>query len=335
MKTRKCFSNELQLTELGLGTASIGNLYKTIDDSTAYSVVRAAYNSGIRYFDTASEYGHGLAEHRLGKVLREFPRDTFKVSTKVGDLLHPDIGNLKYAKKSKFINHLPFAIQYDYTYDGIMRCFEDSLQRLGMSQVDIVYVHDLDPIIHAKETFDKYFKDFIDSGYKALDQIKKANLVKAIGLGVKSSKVCKDSLQYCDFQCFMLQGNYTLLEHNALYDLFPECEKKGINVNLAGPFESGILATCSRDGYFHHKKAPQNIVQKVFAMQNICRKYGIDLPAVALQFPLKNNIISSVVFGTSSVGYIKSNLGYFDQYIPDELWHDFKKHGFIHLNAPV
>ena len=199
MKTRKCFNDSLQLSELGLGTASIGNLHKMITNQQAYQVISHAYDNGIRYFDTASEYGHGLAEHRLGNVLREFPRDTFIISTKVGDLLLPNKEN--YKTHSKFINHLPFNIRYDYTYDGIMRCLEDSLQRLGMNRVDIVYVHDLDPVVHDKELFQKYFKDFIESGYKALDQLRKSGVVKAIGLGIKSSKVCKDSLKYCDFQC--------------------------------------------------------------------------------------------------------------------------------------
>jgi len=333
MKTRKCFNDSLQLSELGLGTASIGNLHKTITNQQAYQVISHAYDNGIRYFDTASEYGHGLAEHRLGNVLRELPRDTFIISTKVGDLLLPNKEN--YETYSKFIDHLPFNIRYDYTYDGIMRCLEDSLQRLGMNRVDIVYVHDLDPIVHDKELFQKYFKDFMESGYKALDQLRKSGAIKAIGLGVKSSKVCKDSLKYCDFQCFMLQGNYTILEHNALHDLFPECQKRGININLAGPFASGVLVTGSKGGYFHHKLAPKHILKKVLLIENVCKKYNVNLPSVAIQFPLKHSIISSVVFGTGSIDYVKNNLAFYNQVIPDELWQDLKDIGLIHSNSPV
>lgn len=333
MKTRKCFSDSLQLTELGFGTASIGNLYKPITDQQAYQSISYAYDNGIRYFDTASEYGHGLAEHRLGNVLRGIARDTFVVSIKVGDLLLPNRENLKI--DSKFVDHLPFCIKYDYTYDGIMRCFEDSLQRLGMSRVDIVYVHDLDPIVHDKELFQKYFKDFVDSGYKALDQLRRSGSVQAIGLGIKSSEVCLNSLKYCDFECFMLQGNYTILEHNALHDLFPECQKRGININLAGPFASGVLVTGSQGGYFHHKIAPDNILKRVLLIENICKKYNISLPSVAMQFPLKNNIISSVVFGTGSVDYIKNNFIFYRQVIPDELWQDLKNMGIIHHSAPI
>ena len=333
MKKRKCFTSNLQLTELALGTASIGNLYKKIDDITAYKVINFAYSNGIRYFDTSSEYGHGLAEHRLGNALRQFPRNSFIISSKVGDLLLHNRNNFQ--SNSKFIDHLPFSIKYDYTYDGIMRCFEDSLQRLGMNMLDIVYVHDLDPIVHGNELFKKYFKDFISDGYKALDELKSSKMTKATGLGVKSSVVCKESLKHYHFECFMLQGNYTLLEHNALYDLFPECKKRGININLGGPFSSGILATGSKGGYFHHKKANNDILKKVSLMEEICKKYMVDLAAVAIQFPLKNSIVSSVVFGTSSIKSVTNNINYYKQKIPSNLWNDFKSYGLIHPDAPT
>ena len=187
MKTRQCDSTDLQLTEIGFGTASIGNLYQAVDDEAALAVVHDAYDRGIRYFDTASEYGHGLAELRLGQALRAFPRDSYVVSTKVGDLLYAKPGEIP--QENKFIDKLPFFLRYDYSYDGIMRCYEDALQRLGMSHVDMLYVHDLDPMIHSRELFEKHFKTFINSGYKALDELRKSGAVKAIGLG-KSWEVC-------------------------------------------------------------------------------------------------------------------------------------------------
>lgn len=333
MKTRACASTGLQLTDIGFGTASIGNLYHAVDDTTAIEVVHAAYTQGIRYFDTAAEYGHGLAEQRLGQALRAFPRDSYVLSTKVGDLLYAQANKLP--AENKFIDKLPFFLRFDYSYDGIMRCFEDALQRLGTHKIDILYVHDLDPIIHTPDVFEKHFEVFTNSGYRALDQLRQSGAVTAIGLGVKSWQVCERALEHGNFECFMLQGNYTLLEQEALDTFFPMCEQRNISINLAGPFASGVLATGSQGGYFHHQPAKQDILTKVKHMEVICEQYDVPLAAVAIQFPLMHPVITSVVFGTRSIDRLQQNLRYYRYPIPAQLWQDFKAAGLIHHDAPV
>ena len=198
-----------------------------------------------------------------------------------------------------------------------------------------LYVHDLDPIIHNDELFEKHFKIFTESGYKALDELRRSGAVDAIGLGIKSWEVCHRALDHGDYECFMLQGNYTLLEQPALETFFPICEERGISINLAGPFASGVLATGSKGGYFHHQPAQQAILNKVKIMEDICEKYNVPLAAVAIQFPLKNPVIASVVFGTRNIDRLNQNLSYYYCDIPDALWQDFKAAGLIAADAPI
>jgi D-threo-aldose 1-dehydrogenase len=334
MKKRPLGCTDLSVTELGFGGASIGNLYEACTEPEAQTVIEKSWDLGVRFFDTAPEYGHGLSERRMGDYLRRYDHNDYVISTKVGDFLYARANELP--PPSKFINQLPFFLKYDYSYDGIMRAFEDSLQRLGLNRVDILLVHDLDPVIHDQKTFADYFKIYIESGYKALDELRSQGIVKAMGLGVKKSSVCEEALKYGQYECFMLQGNYTLLEQPALASFLPLCEQQKISILLAGPFASGILATGPVSGaYFHHQPAEKNILDRVKKIQVICARYQVPMQAVAIQFPLFHPAIASVVIGTRSAQRMVENVQYLNHKIPASLWEELKHENIIPPQAPT
>lgn len=319
MKKRRLGNTDLYLSELGFGGASIGNLYTSCSNLSAQEVIETSWQLGIRYFDTAPEYGHGLSERRMGDALREKNRDDYILSTKVGDFL--------YARSNtpppinKFIDKLPFHLRYDYSYDGVMRGFEDSLQRFGLDKIDFVLVHDLDPVIHEQKIFQQYFKTYVESGYKALDKLRSEGVIRALGLGVKKSAVCIEALKYGYYECFMLQGNYTLLEQQADEGFLDFCAQKDISVLIAGPYASGILATGPIPGaYFNHREASAEILNRVKDIQEICAAYQIPMQAAAIQFPLQHPVIASVVVGAASPDLMRKNCEFLQVEIPLELW---------------
>lgn len=334
MKKRQLGKTDLYVTELGFGGASIGNLYEKSTAEAAQKAIHASWELGIRYFDTAPEYGHGLSEHRMGDALREFARDDYVLSTKVGDLLYARHDTLP--PETKFIDKLPFHLTHDYSYDGIMRAFENSLHRLGLHRVDILLVHDLDPIIHEQKKYEAYFKTYVESGYKALAELRAQGVIRAVGFGVKKWQVCADAMKYGDYDCFMLQGNYTLLEQPALDTFLPLCVQKKIAILLAGPFASGILATGAVKGaYFHHKEADEQTLQRVAKIQAICQQHNVALQAVAMQFPLFHPAIASVVVGSRSAARMQKNVDFMHVNIPTKLWDDLKSEGVIPQEAPT
>lgn len=334
IKKHRLGKTDLFITELGFGSASIGNLYNACTDEQSKKLIQKSWELGIRYFDTAPEYGRGLSERRLGDGLRQYSREQYVVSNKIGDFLYPIHNQIP--PESKFINPLPFHLRFDYSYDGIMRSFEDGLQRLGLNHVDILLVHDLDPIIHSQKVFEAHLKIYLDSGYKALEKLRCEGMIKAVGLGVKKWEVCETALQYGDYECFMLQGNYTLLEQNALNHFFPTCLEKKIAIFIAGPFASGILATGSVHGArFNHQAAPSNILKKVKQIEAICGRHNTPLPAAALQFPLFHPAVISIVLGCDSAAQIERDMDYFYFDIPTLLWEELKEAGWLSKEAPT
>ena len=334
MKKRQLGQTDIYLSELGFGGASIGNLYEPCSDQAAFDVIENSWQLGIRYFDTAPEYGHGLSERRFGDALRSHPRDEYILSTKVGELLFAKARQLP--PENKFINKLPFHLKFDYSYDAIMRGFEDSLQRLGLNRIDIILVHDLDSIIHQPNIFKEYFKTYVESGYKALDKLRSEGSIRAIGLGVKQWQVCFEAMKHGDYECFMLQGNYTIMEQPAFEIFLPLCLKKKVSILLAGPYASGILATGPVKGaYFHHKEAPPEILKRVKFIQDICKAHATPLQAVAIQFPLKHPAIASVVIGSKSPVLMQDNINYAQFKIPSQLWNDLRDADVIPKEAPT
>ncbi len=328
MKTRKLGNTELHLTELGFGGATVGNLYRPTSAEEAFAAIRAAWEGGIRYYDTAPSYGYGLSERRIGDALREFDRATYVISTKVGRLLIPDS---RPKKQDQFPASLPFRIQYDYSYDGIMRSLEHSLQRIGTDYIDLIYIHGLGRMTHGN-LHESMMKCLLDSGYRALTELRDQKVVRAIGLGVQEWEVCLEIMPHTNLDCFMLAGRYTLLEQKVLETFFPECVRRGISVIAAGPYNSGVLANGQ---HYNYEMADHKTMLRVNAIQKICDAYQIDLPHAALQFPLRHSQVVSVVAGARTEEQVALSVSYVQQQVPSRLWQSLKEAELLAMNAPV
>ena len=332
--SRNIGRTSVAISSLGFGGAAIGNLYAEADDDQVRDCLHASYNAGIRYFDTAPMYGHGLSEHRIGEALRQKPRESFVLSTKVGRLLRP--AAFAAAGDSIFPGFLPFACVFDYSYDAVMRSIEDSLQRLGFNRIDIVLLHDVEPATHGQEEAERYFRQAIEGGYRALDKLRSEGTIAAIGCGGNEWQAAERLARAGDFDCFLLAGRYTLLEQTSLDSFLPYCEQRGISVIIGGPYNTGILATGSVVGaYFDYSPAPPHILERVERMEAICRHYGTPLAAAALQFPLHHPAVASIIPGTRSVLELARNLDNINFEIPPALWSDLKQAGLLREDAPV
>jgi D-threo-aldose 1-dehydrogenase len=325
----------LRVTPLGLGGAPLGDLYENIPEDRADATVRAAVEAGVGLFDTAPNYGYGLSEHRFGHVLRQAPRDTFVLSTKVGRWLRPE--DPARIDRGLFKGGLNFAPVYDYSYDGAMRSFEQSLHRLGLDRVDVLLIHDVDVGTHGSpEAFERRFRETMDGAYRALDELRRAGAVRAIGIGVSEIRPCEMFAHAGDFDCFMLAGRYTLLEQEPLDGLLTLLERKGIGILLAGPFNSGVLATGAVAGAkYNYAPAPPEILDRVRRIEAVCRRHNVPLPAAAIQFPLAHPVVSSIVTGAAAPHEIARNVELITARVPTDLWAELKHAGLIRANAPV
>jgi D-threo-aldose 1-dehydrogenase len=323
----------LGLGPLGFGGAPLGNLYAPIEAAQALATVHAAWELGLRHFDTAPHYGHGLGEHRLGQVLRDMPRDEFVLSTKVGRLLSP--APQAPATQHGFVGTLPFVQRYDYSYDGTMRSFEDSLQRLGLACVDIAYIHDIDRFTHGDEQ-PRRFREAMDGAYRALERLRAAGTVKAIGLGVNNWEACRDALRHGDFDGFLLAGRYTLLDQSALAELLPLCAKRGTGIVIGGPYNSGILATGAVAGArYNYALASPEILAKVGRIEELCRSFGVTLRAAALQFPFGHPAVQAVIPGARSPAEVEENVALLNAPIPPDFWAALKTAGLLGPEVPT
>ena len=337
MPRRRLGNTGLELVTLGLGCASLGNLYRAITDAQAKDTVHHALRKGVRFLDTAPYYGFGLSERRVGDVLRREPRNSFVLSTKVGRLLYPSQGSGRHKSRHGFVSPMPFEPVYDYSYDGVMRSYEDSLQRLGLSRIDILYIHDIGRVTHGEDN-DHLFKIAIDSGYKALDELRSAGQIQAIGLGVNEYEVCEEALKYADFDCFLLAGRYTLLEQDALETLVPKCIERNVSIVVGGVYNSGILALGTKSNrtlYFNYRPAPQAIIERVQRLERVCDQFGIPLAAAAVQFPLACPAVASVVVGMGNPQRIAHTLELSSLAIPTEFWGSLRTEGLLHPAAPL
>lgn len=319
----------MDLPQLGFGGAPIGGLLDPVDDTAAIRTVDAALDAGIRYFDTAPYYGFGLSEHRLGKALRD--RTDAIVSTKVGRLLKPGLppDPLIYG----WPKPLPFHPVYDYSYDGVMRSFEDSLQRMGRDRIDILYIHDIDRFTHG-DTEDQagYFNDAMTGGYRALEELKRAGCVQAIGIGVNEIQVCLETLEHGDWDVFLLAGRYTLLEQAAHESLLAKCAAQGVRIVIGGPFNSGILAGGAT---WNYAEAPPDIRDRVAGLRRVCEAHGVALAAAAVQFPLAHPTVASVIPGIRTPGEFAELLDFHRAPIPAGLWSDLKTENLLHPDVPT
>ncbi|MCB1688344.1 MAG: aldo/keto reductase [Halioglobus sp.] len=322
------------VSEIGFGAAPLGNLYHAISNDQAAATVESAWAAGIRLFDTAPHYGQGLSERRLGDALREKPRDDYLLSTKVGRLLVP-AGHAD--ERHGFRSPMPFDFCYDYSYDGIMRSYEDSLQRLGLDRIDILLVHDSGTGPHGADNT-AHFKTLLDSGYRALHQLRDSGQVKAIGLGVNEYQICEQALHYGDYDCFLLAGRYTLLEQESLQHFLPLCLQRGTSLLIGGAYNSGILATGTRTeqvAHYNYAPAPPDILARVARIEAVCDNYGVTLAAAALQFPLAHPAVSSVIPGLNAPAQVQRTVVLLSEVIPVEFWEALMAQGLLHTDAPI
>lgn len=327
---RQVGRTDLTMTTLGLGGATIAGSFHPVSPEQARATVLHAIDSGISYVDTAPHYGFGRSEHFVGDALRERPGRAL-LSTKVGRLMKPVRGPHEHG--TEFTDPFPFERVYDYSYDGIMRSFEDSLQRLGMSAVDILYVHDLGAATHGIDGNKPYWQQFTTGGgYKALRALRQSGAVKAIGLGVNEWQVLMDAFAVGDWDVFLLAGRYTLLEQTALTPFMSTCVARGASVVVGGPFNSGILAGGAT---FDYAKAPEAIVSKVQAIDAVCRQFEVPLPAAALQFPLTHPAVCNVLPGPRSPQELDGILDWWNVQIPVQLWTTLADRGLLAPGTPI
>ncbi|WP_230533055.1 aldo/keto reductase [Microvirga roseola] len=327
---------DLFFTELGFGTAPLGNLYRPVDEKTAQDTLQAAWEIGSRYYDTAPLYGLGLSETRLNHFLRGRPRSEYVLSTKVGRLLRvcpPE----RRTGIGKFFDTPARQEVYDYSYDGVMRSVEDSFERLGIDRIDILYCHDVDVFTHgSQEASDRRIREFMDSGYQALVSLRDQGVIAAIGAGVNEWQVCERMAREGDFDLFLLAGRYTLLEQEALETFLPYCLEHGIGIVLGGPYNSGILATGPKPGaYYNYDPALPEILERVASIERVCSAHGVKLIEAALRFPLGHPAVVSVIPGAQTSQEVYRNAEIIRARIPSSLWSDLKSEGLLHPDAPV
>tara|TARA_R110000751_G_scaffold49117_1_gene109552 strand:+ start:73628 stop:74671 length:1044 start_codon:yes stop_codon:yes gene_type:complete len=328
---------QLKVSSLGFGAASLGNLYKAISDEEASRTLHAAISQGINLFDTAPRYGLGLSERRVGDVLRTIGADEYVLSTKVGRVLTPDVNADTSQLRYGFDTPMPFDAHYDYSYDGIMRSYFDSLQRLGLAKIDILLVHDIGFDTHGEKD-DYYFEQFQTSGYRALEELRQQGLIKAVGLGVNETAICERVMELGQFDCFLLAGRYSLLEQDALSSFLPKCEAHGASIILGGPYNSGILATGVKGPdtpIYNYEPAPANIVKKVARIEEVCAEFNVSLAAAALQFPLAHPAVATVIPGIDSADRAIKTSQLFSEQIPMQFWQTLKQQQLIRQDAPV
>jgi D-threo-aldose 1-dehydrogenase len=312
----------LSVTRLGLGSAPLGGLFQAVDDAEAVRVVERAWDAGIRFFDTAPLYGHGLAETRLGTVLKHKPRDEFIFASKVGRLLRADVQ----PEPGQSYRGVPLVNPvFDFSYDGVMRSFEESLDRLGLDRIDILHIHDPDD----------HFSEAVDGAYRALAHLRAQGVIKAIGAGMNQAEMLMRFAGEGDFDCFLLAGRYTLLDQVGLKELLPECEKRGIAIIAGGVYNSGILADPKPGAYYNYRTAPAELVERAQRIRDVCTRHGVPLKAAAVQFPLGHPAVSSVLVGCRSVEEVDDNIQMFGHEIPPALWQDLEAEGLISAGAPT
>src|SRR6201998_4450017 len=328
-ETRQLGRTPIRLTVLGVGAGTLGGPRIPVTRDDGEAVVRAAWGAGVRYFDTAPFYGFGKACRIVGDALRELPREDWMLATKAGRLLRPQT---KPGAPGALRHPMPFQDVLDYSYDGIMRSFEDDLQRLGLARVDILYIHDFGARQHGKDAHPGIMRTFRDSGYRALDQCRSSRQLGAIGIGVNEWEVLLEAVDWGDWDVFLLAGRYTLLEQTPIEDLLPRCLCNGISVVIGAPFHAGNLAgleTCN------NRPAPPEIAGRVEKIREICDGHRVPLVAAALQFPLAHPAVAAILPGPRSAEEFEANVRLLRFRIPASLWSDLRGAGLLHSDAPI
>jgi len=317
---------KLEVTCLGMGGTPLGGLYKDIAEDMAAATVRRALELGLNFFDTAPLYGCGKSELRLGRGLAGHDRDSYVVATKVGYALVPEDPDRDEKVFFPFENPPPLRPRFDFTYDAVMRSFEDSLRRLNLERIDIVHIHDPDT----------HWGDAISGAYPALHKLRSEGVISAIGVGMNQAAMLARFARECEFDCFLLAGRYTLIDHTALPELLPLCVQKRISIILGGPYNSGILATGARPGAtYNYVEAPPELMDKVRKIEAVCARHYVPLKAAALQFPFAHPAIASVIPGARSVAEVEENFHLLGFQIPADFWAELRQMALLPHVAPV
>ena len=326
----------LRFTELGFGSAPLGNLNRAIDDAAADALLARAWEGGVRYYDTAPLYGYGLSETRLNRFLRDKPRGDYVLSTKVGRLLRA-VPPAEAEAGDKWPEVPSRVGVYDYSYDGVMRSLEFSLERLGLDRVDILYAHDLDVFTHgSQEVLDGHLEQLMSSGYRALLALREEGVIAAFGAGINEWEPCQWLAERGDFDLFLLAGRYTLLEQAAQETFLPLCQERGIGVVIGGPYNSGVLATGARPGaQFNYGPAPQGVLDRIARIEAVCAAHGVRLVDAAFQFPLAHPAVVSVIPGGQGRAEMDSNIAAAQAAIPSDFWTDLARQGLVDPAAPL
>jgi D-threo-aldose 1-dehydrogenase len=309
------------VTRLGFGTAPLGGLFQALADDEAHRVVEAAWSAGIRFFDTAPQYGNGLAEQRLGAILSSKPRDEFVLATKVGRLLRagaPPQGD-------GFPGAPPLNPVFDFSYDGVMRSVDESVTRLGIDSIDILHIHDPD----------EHFDEALSGAYPALERLRADGTIKAVGAGMNQAEMLARFAREANFDCFLLAGRYTVLDQVGLTELLPLCLERGIAIIAGGVFNSGILADPRPGTHYNYQTAPDELVQRATRIKAVCERHGVSQKAVAIQFPLGHHAVQTVLTGCRSAEELTENVAAFQTHIPPAVWDDLKAEGLLVDEAPV
>lgn len=320
----------IEFSKLGFGAAPLGNYLRAMPESECDELLEAAWSAGLRYYDAAPFYGLGLAESRVGRLLQRHSSESFALGSKVGRLLEPcapeEVTNFF------FVDTPQVRVQYDYSYDGVMRSYESSLARLGVDRIDVLYVHDVDALVHGgRDAAEKRIQELItEGGWRALTELRSSGAVAAIGAGVNEWEPCARLLELVDPDLFLLAGRYTLLEQAPLDRLFPECARRGVGVVIGGPYNSGILAGKAT---YNYTAAPADIVARVREIQQVCHTFGVPLAAAALQFVLAHPVVVSVIPGSQTLGELSENVAVLDVPIPPEFWLELKRRSLLNADA--
>jgi D-threo-aldose 1-dehydrogenase len=321
-ETAKLGRNELLVTRLSFGTAPLGNLFEAVTDAAAEAALEVAWNSGIRFYDTAPLYGHGLSESRLGRFLRDKPRDSYTLATKVGRLLRADAAP---EPGQSFVDVPPVNPVFDFSYDATLRSVEESLHRLGLDRVDVLHIHDPDD----------HFVEALDGAYRALDQLRTEGVIGAVGAGMNQWQLLSRFAREADFDCFLLAGRYTLLDQSAFAELMPLAVERGIAIIAAGVFNSGVLADPKPSARFNYRQAAPELIEKAQRIAAVCARHGVPLKTAAVQFPIAHPAVPTVLIGSRSAAQVEENVHGFETPIPAQLWEELKAEGLLAREVPT
>jgi D-threo-aldose 1-dehydrogenase len=333
---RRIGTTDLWVSELGFGSATLGNLYSPVTDYDARAAIDTSLAAGVTYIDTAPHYGRGLSERRVGDAVRL--ASNIVVSTKVGRLMEPDNTIRDDREREGFRSPLPFRSVYDYSYDGILRSHEHSLHRLGLAKIDLLLVHDIGRLTHG-ERADHYWDQLTKgAGLKALNRLRDEDVIGGFGIGVNEVEVCIATLRETRLDAILLAGRYSLLEQDALGTLFPICAPHGTSLIIGGPYNSGILATGTRGtGPFRYNygDAPAAIVAKVRRIEDIAARHNVPLAAAALQFVLAHPQVASVIPGIDSAARVEATIDLYQTLIPPDFWSELRHDGLLQRECPT